>query len=193
MKLKASINVKINLIMVCSLIMLGVVTILISSYSFKRNGKEEISGYRNAIFEEKKELLRSLVDTASDIAKYQYLAAKEDKDSLIEYKQLALDTINALRYGKDKSGYYYTVDTITRKMIQHPKASLIGKSDTFFKDADGKQQIVAQIDVAIRSGKGFDEYKWPKLNEDKPQPKLTYIKHFKEWNMAIATGIYIDD
>ena len=44
-----------------------------------------------------------------------------------------------------------------------------------------------------RQGAGFDEYKWAKLGEKEPQPKLTYVKHFNEWHMAIATGIYTDD
>lgn len=110
-----------------------------------------------------------------------------------DLKAKTLTAINSLRYGKNNSDYFYSMDITTRQMVQHPKESLIGKPDTFFKDTDGKQQIVSQIDIAKNSGEGYDEYKWQKLGEDTPQPKLTFVKHFKEWNLAIATGVYTDD
>jgi methyl-accepting chemotaxis protein len=110
-----------------------------------------------------------------------------------DLKQKTLNTINSLRYGKDGKDYFYTMDIETRKMLQHPNKTLVGKPDTFFKDPDGKQQIVSQINVAKEKGEGFDSYKWPKLGEKKPQPKLTFVKLFKKWNMIMATGIYVDD
>ncbi len=110
-----------------------------------------------------------------------------------EMRQRALNRINALRYGAKGTDYFYTLDTAGRTMASHPKASLVGKPDTFFEDADGKQQIVAQIDLALKQGKGFDEYKWARLGEDEPQPKLSYVNYFKPWNLAVVTGIYIDD
>ena len=115
------------------------------------------------------------------------------KSTEADLKAKTLSTINSLRYGKDGTDYFYTMDTNSRVMLQHPKESLVGKPDTFFKDPDGKLQVVAQIDIARNKGDGFDQYKWAKLGEKEPQPKLTYVKHFKEWNMAIATGVYTDD
>lgn len=110
-----------------------------------------------------------------------------------DLRQKTLNTIDSLRYGQDGKDYFYTMDTETRKMLQHPKASLIGKPDTFFKDPDGKLLIVSQLNIAKEKGEGFDTYKWPKLGEKDPQPKLTYVKLFKKWNLMIATGVYIDD
>jgi len=37
------------------------------------------------------------------------------------------------------------------------------------------------------------DYYWPKYGADKPQPKLSFVKLFKQWNWIIGTGIYIDD
>lgn len=337
MKIKASINLKINTLVICSLLILGGASIVISSYALLDRGEEEITGYRQAIMEEKKSMLKYLVASAYNNAQFNYdesqdtdklkgyygeiirsavnqayaaievsasseefvdresqqqyaksiiekmrfgsdgkgyfwindlhprlvmhpfkpqdsgkdmsdydlngkkvykefaKAAQAGGDGFVEYetkkyssgeeilrkklsyvklfepwgwvigagiylesteadlKAKTLTAINSLRYGKDGTDYFYTVDTVERSMLQHPKESLIGKSDTFFKDPDGKQQIVAQIDLALQEGEGFDEYRWAKLGEDEPQPKLTYIKHFKPWNMAIATGVYVDD
>ena len=191
MKVRASINTKINALVICSLLLLGVVSVVISSYSLTKRGNEEVLNYRDAIMEEKKAMLTYLVDTAYYIAQHNYQESQDSTEA--DLKAKTLSTINSLRYGKDSSDYFYIMDTASRSMMQHPKESLIGKADTFFKDPDGKQQIVAQMDIALKQGAGFDEYKWAKLNEKEPHPKLTYVKHFREWNMAIATGIYTDD
>ncbi len=156
-----------------------------------KRGSEEVAGYRIAIMAEKKAMLTNIVDTVYEIVQHNYAAASGSSDT--DLKAETLKTINSLRYGQDGSDYFYTVDTVSRTMLQHPKESLVGKPDTFFKDPDGKQQIVAQVDIARQKGAGFDEYKWAKLGEKEPQPKLTYVKHFNEWHMAIATGIYTDD
>lgn len=337
MKLSASISVKINTLIICSLLLLGVASVVLSSYSMIKRGDDEIANYKAAIVEEKKGMLQALGAAAYNIAKHNYdesqdseklrnyysetirsavnqafaaieftysndflgdtesrqeyakeiigkmrfgtegkgyfwindlhprlvmhpfkpedngkdmsdydlngkkvyqefvKAAKDGGDGFVEYstkkyaaggkelqkklsyvklfepwgwvigagiylesaeaelKSKTLTAINSIRYGKNGADYFYTMDTESRKMLQHPKASLIGKADTFFQDPDGKQQIVAQIDIAKNEGEGFDEYKWAKLGEDTPQPKLTYVKHVKEWSMAIATGVYTDD
>jgi methyl-accepting chemotaxis protein len=191
MKIRASINSKINGLVICSLLLLGAVSVGISSYSLIKRGNEEVAGYRIAIMAEKKAMLTNIVDTVYEIVQHNYAAAGGSSEA--DLKAETLKTINSLRYGQDGSDYFYTVDTVSRTMLQHPKESLVGKPDTFFKDPDGKQQIVAQVDIAQQKGAGFDEYKWAKLGEKEPQPKLTYVKHFNEWHMAIATGIYTDD
>ncbi len=191
MKIRASISTKINSLVILSLLLLGTVSVVISSYSLVNRGNEEVAGYRDAIMEEKRTMLTSLVAVAYDIAQHNFQESQEATAATLKSKTLS--AINSLRYGKDGTDYFYTMDTVSRIMLQHPKESLVGKPDTFFKDPDGKQQVVAQIDIAREKGAGFDEYKWAKLGEKEPQPKLTYVKHFKEWNMAIATGVYTDD
>lgn len=337
MKLKASISIKINLLIIVCLLLLGVATIVMSSYALKKQGKQEIESYRIAIEQEKRAQLKNLVGAAYYIAEHNYSEAQDTEklkkyygdiiksavnqayaaltvaygdetlgtdeqrqvyakkivekmrfgndskgyfwindlhprlvmhphkpqDSgkdmtnydlngkkvyvefartaknhgagFVEYstkkygsggeqlkkkisfvklfepwgwvigagiylesteaalKEKALNGINSLRYGKNGSDYFYSVDTVSRQMLQHPKESLVGKPDTFFKDPDGKQLIVDQIDIAKKSGEGFYEYKWGKLADKKPVPKLSYVKHFENWNMAIVTGVYTDD
>lgn len=191
MKIRLSISSKINGLVISSLLLLGVVSVVISSYSLINRGNEEITRYRHAIMEEKKAMLTYLVGAVYTIAQNNYEESQKSPEADLKAKTLKI--INSLRYGADGADYFYTMDTITRTMLQHPKESLVGQPDSFFKDPDGKQQVVAQINIAQQQGAGFDEYKWAKLGEKEPQPKLTYVKLFKEWNMAIATGVYTDD
>jgi len=113
----------------------------------------------------------------------------------IDIQKEVLSTINNLRYGENNNDYFYLFDTVDKKIVQHPKASLLGKdigSETF-KDPDGKYLLMDQLKVALDQGKGYTWYKWPKIGEKKPVTKMTYVKHFKPWNWVLCTGVYMDD
>lgn len=191
MQVKASISTKINSIIIISLLLLGGASIFISGHTIKKKSEREIEGYRQTMMEEKRSHLKSLIEVAYHIAKHNYdesLGGNEE-DAIAR----TLATINSLRYGDDGAGYFYTLDTRTRRLVQHPKQALIGRPDTSFKDAEGKRQVVALIDIALKNNEGYEEYKWEKLGETLPQPKLSFVKHFSEWGLAIVTGTYIDD
>lgn len=337
MKLKASINFKINCLVILSLLLLGGATIVISSYALNKRGQQEFDSFRQAIMKEKREQLKNLVgsavyiaehnhkesqdtaklkqrygniiksaveqafsvlqvthdnealgdplnrqeyakkiiekmrfgtdgkgyfwindlhprlvmhpfkpkDSGKDMSSYdlngkkvyvefaqtakskgagfveyetkKYTSGEEQLKKKISYvkhfepwgwvigagiyldsteadlKEKTLKAVNSLRYGDNGENYFYTMDTKTRKMAQHPKKELIDQPDTYFKDPDGKLLISQQIDIANNNGSGYDEYKWQKLGEEQPQPKLAFVQLFKPWNLAIATGVYTDD
>ncbi len=201
MKIKASINLKVNLIAGISLVILAVITIGLSTRALMKRGEVEVASYQQAIMEEKRNFLESMVSNAYHIVDYAYKES-QDREALSQLyqdvseedlKAKALATINSLRYGPENKDYFYTMDSKQRIMVQHPKADLVGKSDTFFVDPDGKKQIVSQIDIGLKEGKGFDEFRWNKLGESEPQPKLSFVRAFEPWNLVIATGLYVDD
>ena len=104
-------------------------------------------------------------------------------------------TINNLRYGQNSNDYFYLFNAVTKKVLQHPKESMIGTdigAETN-KDADGKYLLVDQLNVAMDQGAGYTWYKWTKIGENEPVTKMTYVKHFKPWNWVLCTGVYMDD
>ena len=111
------------------------------------------------------------------------------------FQQEALEAINSMRFGPDQSDYFYTFDTVSEKMIQHPKDALVGTAidDKVYTDPDGKQLLLDQLAVAKKDSQGFTYYKWAKLGSEKPVRKMTYVKYFKEWNWVLCTGQYLDD
>ena len=72
MQVKASISTKINALVICCLLLLGVVSVIISSYSLTSRGNAEVAGYRNAVMEEKKAMLTALIAVTYDIAQHNY-------------------------------------------------------------------------------------------------------------------------
>ncbi len=139
----------------------------------------------------------------------------EAAEEVLKKKTRAI--INTLRYGVENKDYFYIFSTETGKMLQHPKAELIGTevSDPVYTDPSGKRILQEQMKIAQEQGEGFSEYKWPRLERNEtvsrkkastetgtaenyaeeaaPVSKMTFLKVFKEWNWVVATGVYTDD
>ncbi|KPA12025.1 methyl-accepting chemotaxis protein, partial [Candidatus Magnetomorum sp. HK-1] len=119
-----------------------------------------------------------------------YMEATEE-----EIKDEVRSIVNDIRYGKEGKDYFYIFSTKTKKMVQHPKAKLIGTDigSDIYKDIDNKYLLMEQLKIALEKGEGYLWYKWPKVGEKEPVLKMTYVKHFKPWNWVICTGVYMDD
>ncbi|GFE60455.1 methyl-accepting chemotaxis protein [Geobacter sp. AOG2] len=146
---------------------------------------------RGLIMNEKKDMVRFLVEEASTIlTTYQKQAesgilTKEDAQ-----KRAAAD-IKQLRYdGKE----YFFISDLDNRLVAHPlRPENEGKDMSSFKDADGKL-IYQEFTRAASNDKGggFVAYRQIKPKESKPLPKLSYTKLFKPWGWVVGTGIYID-
>ncbi len=119
--------------------------------------------------------------------------------NLAAKKRIAADMISQLRYGPDNKDYFWINDMGSPypKMIMHPIApSLNGKrlNNPKYNCAMGKKQnlFAAFVEVCGKNRSGFVDYLWPKPGEDKPQPKLSFVKLFKKWNWVIGTGVYLE-
>ncbi len=103
----------------------------------------------------------------------------------------AMDIIKNLRYGGD--GYFFIHD-YNHVCLMHPVSpELNGKSQKDLKDANGKYFIQEFTRLARENGEGFTEYIWPKPGAEAPQPKITYVKAFDQWEWIVGTGVYMDD
>jgi len=101
--------------------------------------------------------------------------------------------IEKLRYGQELKDYFW-INDMNPTMIMHPyKPELNGKDLSQNADPNGKKLFVEFVKVCRENGEGFVDYFWPKYGADKPQPKVSFVKLFKNWNWVIGTGMYIDD
>ncbi len=105
----------------------------------------------------------------------------------------AMKTISLMRFGKNGDDYFW-INDLKPTMIMHPtKPELDGKDLSQNKDPNGKFLFNEFVKVAKESGSGFVDYMWPKPKKDAPQPKISYVSLFSEWDWIIGTGVYIDD
>ena len=146
--------------------------------------------------------LKDAISIAEPILKENAKMAREGKKTLSQAKKDAFAAISSIRYDNG-TGYFWINDTTLPypRMIMHPTLpELDGKilDDPKFSCALGKKKNLFQAfaEVTRAQGEGFVDYFWPKPTKDGlvPQvPKLSYVKLFREWDIIIGTGIYIDD
>ncbi len=109
------------------------------------------------------------------------------------FKAEALKQIKALRFGKEAQDYFWINDP-TPTMVMHPfKPELDGTDLSDYKDPNGKKLFVEFARVCQEKGEGFVDYMWPLPGQDRPVPKLSYVKLFAPWGWIVGTGIYLDD
>lgn len=134
---------------------------------------------------------RHVVETAWGILDAVSKQAKAGNIPMEEAQKQAILLIKNLRYEKDD---YFWINDFKPKMIVHPlKPELDGQDVTEYKDPNGKRIFVAFTDKVKAEGAGFVDYDWPKPGQDKPVPKISFVKGFPEWGWIIGSGIYLDD
>ncbi len=116
-------------------------------------------------------------------------------------KHQAKEAVRILRYD-DGVGYIWINDTTlpVPYMIMHPAIpKLEGKiadNPLYEKALSTRSNLLTVfVNICLSEGEGFVEYVWPKPTSrglTKEQPKISYVRLFKEWDWVIGTGVYID-
>ena len=156
----------------------------------KTDGEKQATAFREELTALKMEYLKSQVQTATSLLETVAKDASLDPDA--KQKQV-FALVKALRYGPENKDYFW-INDLHPRMVMHPyKPELDGQDLNESKDPNGKKLFVEFARVGKESGEGFVDYLWPKYGADKPQPKLSFVKLFKEWGWVVGTGLYIDD
>ena len=134
---------------------------------------------------------RHLVEAAHSVVGHYADLAQKGTLSTEAAQEQAQNALQGMRYeGND----YFWINDMTPRMVMHPmKPQLNGKELSGAKDPNGKHLFVEMVNVCKKDGAGFVDYMWPKPGVDEPQPKISYVKLFPQWNWVIGSGIYIDD
>ena len=100
-----------------------------------------------------------------------------------------IEIVRGLRYSNKNYFFIYDYNNIA---ISHPYIQ--GKDMTNVKDKKGDLIVPPFIKLAREKGEGFTKYWWTKNSVDgKAYEKLTFVKNFPDWEIVIATGVFIDD
>ncbi|SDK50936.1 PAS domain S-box-containing protein [Maridesulfovibrio ferrireducens] len=166
------------------------------------NEYQSLLFFEKATLESRKSELKDIVGIAYAAVFLNYEKYKQGTLTEKEAKTLSLEQLKNMSYDNGV-GYIWINDTgkPVPSMIMHTTLpELDGKilDDPSFNTASGnsKNLFAASRDICEEKGAGYVEYLWPKpspagLTED--QPKISYVKIFKEWNWIIGSGVYVDD
>ncbi len=134
---------------------------------------------------------QSIVQTTISIIAHHHSQATNGAISVEEAKDEAKAAIQDLRYD---DGNYAWINDMDVRMVMHPlKPGLNGKDLKDVKDPNGLALFRAFVDTVKADGAGYVPYMWPKPGKEKPQPKISYVAGYPDWDWVVGTGVYIDD
>ena len=146
---------------------------------------------KSTLLTERQQKAQALIEVPYSVIAENYRQETQGKLTRAEAQKRALETIQVMRY--DQNNYFW-VNDLHPTMIMHPmNPSLNGKDLTDYKDPTGKTMFVEMAQTVKDQGAGFVFYRWPKPGNEKPVPKISYVKGFDAWGWVIGTGIYLDD
>ena len=143
------------------------------------------------LLEDREIKTRHIVEVGAGILSWYEAEERQGRLTREAAQAQALSQITALRYEKVEYLWVHRLgDTV---MLAHPNAKLVGTGVGEMKDPDGFYLFHRFNEVAKDGGEGFVNYKWPRPGEERPVPKLSYVKGLAGWGWVIGSGIYIDD
>lgn len=176
-----SMSVMHRLVLVLVIALLG--TLILSAVALVQYRAQMLADYQRAV--------RSLVEVAhGTIAHYQGLE-RSGALSRSAAQDAAKAALRGLRY--DGSEYFWINDS-GPVIVMHPiRPELEGQNLGNTQDPAGKYLFREFVRVAQGQGEGFVDYLWPKPGATAPQPKISYVKMFRDWDWIVGSGIYVDD
>lgn len=137
-------------------------------------------------------MVRQQVGTVYTLVEYFYQQQQTGVLTKEQAQQQAKQAINNLRY---RDIEYFWINDSTPTMIMHPiNPKLNGQLLKDHKDPTGLHLFMKMVEVshATKNG-GYVPYMWPKVGQQQPVPKVSFVRLFEPWDWIIGTGVYIDD
>ena len=159
-------------------------------YELIRTQHEELEAWRRAAIRDHKRELRNIVSVVESYVHQVRERVVQGRIGREAAQEKVLEEIRHLGYGNNDYVYVANYDSV---LISHPDPELHKVDFSEKEDIYGNLIVPPQVKGAREHGEGFHRYWWRRLGEDQPVEKLSYYRHFPEWNWVIGTGVYIDD
>jgi diguanylate cyclase (GGDEF)-like protein/PAS domain S-box-containing protein len=105
-------------------------------------------------------------------------------------EKMALRAVDTLRYGPEE---YVWINDARPVVLSHPIEAMRGRNVEDLRDVDGRPLFREFTRISEGSGSGTVTYKWPRLNDEVPRLKISYVEGFAPWGWTVGAGIYVDD
>ncbi|WP_374074942.1 cache domain-containing protein [Bdellovibrio bacteriovorus] len=147
---------------------------------------------RTNLYEDRKTSIRNTVDIAGKVLEHYYHLYESKVLTEDEAKKQALVAVSKLRYNGNE---YFWINDLHPTMMMHPiKPELDGKDLSDMKDPEGLRLFVEFVRVGqTAEAEGFVRYLWPKPGSPSPEPKISFVRQFKQWKWIVGSGVYVDD
>jgi len=165
-------------------------TILENVHQLLQSEARAIEAYRDHALEAYKRQLKNITQVQESLLLYKYNQFRAGLIGEDQARREVLEELRHLRYGNND---YVWVSDYNSVLISHPDPELHGTDFSAVKDIYGNLIVPPMVEVARKHYEGYTSYWWRRLGEEAPTEKLTYSRHFPQWEWVIGTGVYIDD
>lgn len=163
----------------------------------------QIEDTRKTFVENKRTLLKREVDSVINFIEFKRQRAStlgtQNEDDV---KKEVYDWIRHIRYGGQEHNYIFVYqvehmgggDKFATMLINPNRPDLEGQyiSDAY-TDENGKAFRKIFLQDIHEKGYSFVDYMYKKPDSNIVRPKVSYFKFYKDWNLIIAAGVYLDD
>lgn len=104
----------------------------------------------------------------------------------------AKETLRAMRYREDGSGYLWIDDT-DYNLVMHPILPEQEGNNRYELEDQNGVMIIQEIMKAAQAGGGYNSFWFTKADGVTVAEKLAYSEEFEPWGWVITTGNYVDD
>ncbi|MBN1008919.1 cache domain-containing protein [Amphritea pacifica] len=161
-----------------------------SVFSLANKMYADTKKYRSQALESHKKRLRTVVDLADSFFDSAVAEARRNGLSESQARQVAFEQLRSFKYGDND--YIWIADQ-HGILLSHPDPRYQGKDTATLHSQEGDSEVRAVIDLALRQGEGFYQYKWNRLDSEKPLDKVSFVKNFPDKGFVIGSGVYLDD
>ncbi|KAJ49365.1 methyl-accepting chemotaxis protein [Clostridium tetanomorphum] len=186
----SKISRKISLFTIIIVLFISFLLGSISVYSEIKMNKKMLNSLEETVREDYNVMIKNQVDNVITLLDRIYKKYEAKEITLEQAKNLSIDLVRDLRYGRE--GYFW-IDTVQGVNIVLLGSATEGTNRYNLKDVKGKLIVQEIISNGMKEDGGYTDYWFPKKGETEALPKRSYSKLFKPFNWVIGTGNYVDD
>jgi len=157
-----------------------------STSAYNTYAKATTDGYNSEI--------KSQIQSAMSVIQTEYDRYMAGEKTEAEAQEDARESVRAMRYREDKSGYIW-IDAKDGTLVMHPiLADQEGSNRYDMQDQNGVMITQSVINVCLGPEKGgYNEFTFTKSDGVTVAPKISYSEMFEPWGWVVSTGNYVDE
>lgn len=144
----------------------------------------------DAMYAQRVNRLNLMTEAAANVIERHRQLAETGRMSEAAARTAALDTVTAMRHGKDGYLFVYDRDAL---VVAHDNPAFVGRSFADLEDTTGFRFVADVLPRAVRDGVATVIYTWKRNPEAEATPKIGLFRFYKPWGLYIGTGVHIDD
>lgn len=186
-------NLKVGTKLILVAVFVGILvvfSILFSVWSMEQIKKQALTAQETAIRTDYDDCIQKQVENVISLLEGYHADIEAGIYTEEEGKKLAADKVRQLSYGTE--GYFWIdqSDGVNVVLLGGDKEGT-NRLDTV--DINGFAMVDDFIKGAVKNGRYFSDYWYPKSGETEPSPKRAYTQYYEPFDWVVGTGNYTDN